>query len=553
MTTLLRAKIWMLKNWIARMTYGDAVKTLAFGTLGAGFLLFLYAGFLRMLWEVKSVEMIGSLLVLKLMAMTFLTMFMMIIFSSTLASFSTLFFAKDLSFLIHSPLPFRSVFLFKSLETAVFSSWMVVVAMLPFLAAYGQIHQLGAAFYGYLALLSIPFVATACILGVGLSLALMCVFPSKKVREVMLILGVIAGCALYVLFRWLEPEKLVRADSFQVIFQYLALLEAPVAPYLPSWWMASAVNAFVAEHPRDVFAYAGLLSGASLLLGAGLLFFAEKAYYGGWTSAQESGRRNSVTKLGREWLFAPSYFGGRIRALLGKDSLLFVRDANRWAQFLLLIAIMAVYLISIAKLPLDSAFLKSLISFINIGMAGFVLAAVALRVVFPAISLEGKSWWALRSAPVSLWTLLWEKFLLGFLPLAAMGIILVETSNTLLGVNSFVSLLSMGTILVMAFCLTGMGVGFGALFPRFHVENIAQIESSPGGLLFMVSALFYVGVTLAMEATLVRMHAYGGLRWGLLWGSGATVVLAAGLFVLNAAAFAVPFVLGKNHLENMDL
>jgi ABC-2 type transport system permease protein len=553
MLILFKAKFWMLKNWFARMTYGDAVKTLGFGLLGAFFLLLLYAGFLRMLWEVRQVQLLGGLLVLKLMAMTFLTMFLMIIFSSTLASFTTLFFARDLSFLMHSPLSFRSVFVFKSVETVVFSSWMTVLALLPFLLAYGQIYQLGLAFYAGLAVLAVPFAAIAGILGIGLSLTLMCVFPSRRVREVMLLLAMVTGCSLYVLLRLLEPEKLVRADSFEVVFQYLALMEAPVAPYLPSWWVSSAITAYVAGRPHDVLAYGSLLFGTAVILGSALVLFAEKAYHAGWTSAQEGSRRRGSTPLGAEWRFVPPFFGTTLRALLGKDARLFARDANQWAQFLLLLSLVAVYLISIAKLPLDTPYLKGLVSFLNIGMAGFVLAAVALRVVFPSVSLEGRSWWALRSAPMGLWTILWEKFLIGFLPLCSMGIILIGTSNRFLQVDPFVMWMSNVTIFFMALSLSGMGVGFGALFPRFHVENIAQIETSPGGVLYMVCALFYVGLTLVLEAVLMRMHYFSSLSLQDVWHGGAVPLIILCLVVVNAAAFGMPFVFGKLQLEKMDV
>jgi len=553
MKTLLTAKLWMLKNWVARMTYGDASKTLFFGLLGFFFLFFLYGGFVRVLWEVKNVPLVGPLLVVKLMAMCFLTMFSMIVFSSTLTSFTTLFFARDLNFLMHSPFTFRSVFLFKALETSVFSSWMVLLAILPFVLAYGHVYRLGAAFYLALAGLSVPFVMTACALGVGLSLALMCVFPSKRVREVMALLGITVGCGLYILFRWLEPEKLVRADSFDTLVQYITVLEAPVASYLPSWWMVSAVTALQSGRTGDAVFYSAVLTGAAVLAGAGLLFFAKKAYYNGWTTAQEAGRRSGPSAaLGREWRWAPPFFGKRMRALLGKDGLLFVRDSNQWSQFLLLLALVAVYLLSIAKLPLDTPYLRGLVSFLNIGLVGFVLASVALRFVYPAVSLEGKSWWCLRAAPMSLWAVLWEKFWLGFMPLCAMGIALVWASNQFLGVDSFVVWLSNASIFLMAWTLSGMGVGFGALFPRFHVENIAQIESSPGGLLYMICALFYVGLTLSLEAVVMRMYYFSVVKAETLWRWEVAGWAAAGLLVLNVIAFTGPFVFGKWSLERVD-
>jgi ABC-2 type transport system permease protein len=497
--------------------------------------------------------MIGSLLIIKVVAMAFLTVFLMIVFSSTLASFTTLFFARDLGVLMHSPLPFRSTFLFKSLETSVFASWMVVLAMVPFLAAFAEIYGLGRGFYLFLAGLSVPFVFVACAIGIGISLTLMCLFPSRRVREVMLLVGVIVGCALYILFRWLEPEKLVRADSFEVILQYIALLEAPMAPYLPSWWMASAVTAYIADRRADIVGDGALLFGEAILVGALLVGFAEKAYYRGWTSAQEGTRRRKTTELGTEWRWLPRFFTGPFRALLGKDGLLFVRDVNQWSQMLLLVALIAVYLISIDKLPLDTPYIKGLISFLNIGMVGFVLAAVALRFVFPAVSLEGKFWWAVRSAPLKLGTVLREKFVMGVMPLAILGGVLVTVSNRLLKVDDFVMGLSTATILVMAFTLTAMGIGFGSLFPRFDVENIPQIETSPGGILFMICAMFYIALTLSLEAVMMRMHYFSIVRQDGPWPWGATGWVLGSLAVVNLCAAVIPWMLGRRHLETADI
>lgn len=548
MKTLVLARLLMWKNRLVRMGWMDIAKLFFFGWVGLLFLSALGWGFYRLLKEVHSVEIVGGLLITKLMAMVFLTTFGMIVFSSCLASFSTLFFARDLSFLIHSPVSFRSVFLFKSLETSLFSSWMVFLVMIPFFAAYGLVYGLGPGFYVALSALSVPFVLVAAFLGVGVSLALVCLFPSRRVRDALWILGSLVGCSVYVLIRWLSPEKLVRADALDDVIQYVALLEAPTAPLLPSWWIAKAVTAYVAGRWGELLAQAGLLVASASALIAGLTAVAGRAYYRGWTNAQETPRRRRRAALGREWVWVPPFFSAPFRAMMGKDALLFVRDPSQWTQLLMLLALAAVYLISVRNLPLDSPFLKGLISFLNIGLAGFVLSSVALRFVYPAVSLEGRSWWALRSAPLSVGTILWGKFWSALGPLAVLGVGLVWASNHLLGVNPFILRLSNATLLAMSVTLCGMGVGFGALFPRFQVENVAEIESSPGGLLYMVTALFYIGLTLSLEALLVRRFYLGRYAWGL------DVAWAVGmLVVLNLAAFIIPFWAGRRHLETADL
>lgn len=535
------------------MRFGDAVRSLGFGLFGAGLMLLLYWMFVRLLWEIKIVQIIGSLLVIKLTAMTFLTTFLMIIFSSTLASLTTLFLARDLAFLIASPLPFSRVFLFKFLETAVFSSWMVLLVMVPFVAALGEIYQLGWAFYGIVTVLAVPYVLLAAIVGAGLSMGLMCFFPSRRVRDVMIVFGVLVGGSMYILFRWLEPERLVRADSLEFIVQYISLLEAPMAPYLPSWWMTSLITHYIAGRIGPLVQTGCLLVGSTLVGGTLLILFARAAYYNGWTAAQEGQRRRKKTPLGKEWVWLPSLGNRRIRALLAKDILIFFRDTAQWSQGILLAALAVVYLLSIRQLPLDTPYLRGLISFLNIGMVGFVLAAVSLRFVFPAVSLEGRSWWSLRCAPVSLWVILWEKFIMGFVPLLILGSVLVVVSNHLLRVDAFVRILSGITVVVMALALTGMGLGFGSLFPRFHVENVAQIETSPGGILFMICGLFYVALTLALEAVLMRMHYFSLIRPGDFSSGPVVWAVVGALVALNVGVVGIPLVLGKWHLEKADL
>src|SRR5688572_31916223 len=60
-----------------------------------------------------------------------------------------------------------------------------------------------------------------------------------------------------------------------------------------------------------------------------------------------------------------------------------------------------IYVYNIKVLPIWSgeqlSFLMiNVVSFLNLGLAGFVLAAIAARFIFPAISLEGRTLWLLR-------------------------------------------------------------------------------------------------------------------------------------------------------------
>jgi ABC-2 type transport system permease protein len=59
---------------------------------------------------------------------------------------------------------------------------------------------------------------------------------------------------------------------------------------------------------------------------------------------------------------------------------------------------------------------------------------------------------------------------------------------------------SVFTITLMTFALAGMAIGFGTVFPRFETENAAQIPTSFGGLLYMMSAVGIIGAVIVLEA-----------------------------------------------------
>ena len=82
-------------------------------------------------------------------------------------------------------------------------------------------------------------------------------------------------------------------------------------------------------------------------------------------------------------------------------------------------------------------FLQNVVPFLNLGLAGFVLASVAARFIFPGVSLEGRTFWLLRSSPMSMRELLWSKFWVGTLPLLVLAIGIVGVTDVLLQVTAF--------------------------------------------------------------------------------------------------------------------
>ena len=234
-----------------------------------------------------------------------------------------------------------------------------------------------------------------------------------------------------------------------------------------------------------------------------------------------------------------------------KERVTFFRDVKHWSQILLIGGLVFVYLFSIRRLPHDSPDLRSLISFLNVGTAGFVIAALGLRFTFPAVSLEGRSWWVLKSSPLTTAQIMRQKFVFSAVPTLAVALTLGLMTNWILDADRFTAWLSLAALCVVALAICAMGIGFGALFPRFAVSNIHQIESSMGGFVYMAASLFYIGATIMVLSWPMQMHF--SERFGRpAWDWRVAAFSAAAWLALNAAAFVLPWTLGRRALEKHE-
>src|SRR5262249_33106868 len=144
--------------------------------------------------------------------------------------------------------------------------------------------------------------------------------------------------------------------------------------------------------------------------------------------------------------------------------------------------------------------LVTVISFLNLGLAGFVLAAVAARFVFPGISLEGRQMWLLRSGPLGPVALLWSKYWVGTVPLPGPALIIPVLTTRLLEVGPFMMAVSLGTIVLYTLAASALALSFGVFYPQFGTENAAQIPTSYGGVVYMMASLTLLAVIIMIEA-----------------------------------------------------
>ena len=144
--------------------------------------------------------------------------------------------------------------------------------------------------------------------------------------------------------------------------------------------------------------------------------------------------------------------------------------------------------------------------------------------------------------------LLWSKFWVGTLPLLVLAVGIVGVTDVLLQVSAFMMIVSVFTITFMTLAVAGLALGLGTLYPQFETENAAQIPTSFGGLIFMMSSIALIGAVVVLEARPVYSYlsaqAFGGdaRPMEMIIGFGAA-------FVVCATAALLPIEIAVRKLE----
>jgi len=518
--TILLSPLWL--TWKNSFFRGQASwgRRFMLAVLAASFWFGTFLLIRRVLRYFETVFELGPALAFQLLLIILLTFLSMLLFSNLVAALSTFFLARDLDLVQSTPVSPNAFFYARLIVTTVNSSWMVLFFSLPIFAAYGSVFGGGITLYLWVAAILPLFLVIPAAIGILITHILVYCLPARRIRDMLFFIGLFAFLIMYFLFRFSQPERLVQPESFGNFMQFLSAMEAPSSPFLPSSWSAEILAGSLFTRETEQGFFFALLASYALFLPLAANWVCSALYLDGWSKAQESRQgRRKLAWLDRclERLTRP--FPEIIRALMLKDIKTFLRDTTQWSQLLLLLALIVVYLYNFKVLPLDrspmpAGTIRTIVSFANLALAGFVLSAIAMRFAFPSVSLEGKAFWLLQTSPIALQSLLWSKFWLNFIPLLCLGELLIFLSNLLLQVPAWMMTLSLISVFFMTFGITAIGVGLGALYPNFNYENAAEIPTSFGGAVSMIISIGFIGLAVMIEAWPIYNLAIEAFRRG---------------------------------------
>ncbi len=554
---LLRPRFLAMRNRWRRSGPSGKLAVLFFSGLTLGFWLSVLTLCVLFVERFSEVELFGPLLLRKALSMLLLSFSLMLLFSNVITALSSYFLSEDMQLIQSLPLSPRRVYYLRFVDTVASSSWMIVIFGLPVLLAYGVVYEGGPLYYLVASLGLLLYLLPPAALGVVIACLLVRGFSARRIREVMTAVSAIFLIILLFGLRMLRPETLVDPHAYETLAEFLAVVRAPDASWLPSTWLAQLCLWSLGQPVEDPTLPAVLLVLACPAFVVTARWVTAPLYFEAWTQAQEGPRRFAKISLWSarlvDTLTAPA--PPVLRALLRKDLRVFLREPGQWTQALLLLGLVAIYLYSVYVLPLHvvplrQGLLENAIAFLNVGVAGAVLAAIAVRFQFTAVSQEGRAFWILHSSPIGASRFLWGKVLVGFIPTLALGEVLVLSTNTLLNVDPLYGWIAGGTVACLAFGLSGMAVGMGAIYPEFRADSAARMAAGPGAILFMVLALSFVGLIIAVEAVPVGLYLAKGYQ-GQEPSAGLQAALIASIgfaLVANVAAAVLALHLGATQL-----
>lgn len=520
-----------------------------------------------MLGKIDGIPMISAPLKSYLLMMVFLSFFGMLVMSAMVSSLSTLFTSKDLPLLFSMPVAHISIFAAKFAETSFYSVSSAYFIFLSVLTAFA--FSYGAQWHVILfaAALATPFFYIAPpAIGCFMSLAVSRLFPVNRARRLLYYFLIFAIAILVVLFRALEPEKLISPDKFETMARYIMSLNSPHFDKVPSTWASNMV--------KDVMTgeYSGFLRDFAMAYGFAFLslavcfatgYFVYRDCYMKYQEEQEgkdAGKNGSRLLAPLRNAVSASYgafiglFPRDIGTMLDKDVKTFFRTNVLVVQIIMMGAVTAFYLYNVTLLPTATSKLQQdimdMFGFLNIGMVAFVVSAYAIRFVFPIFSLEGKAFYIIRTAPVDVRRVLSLKFFSNLVPMMIFGMFLCVASNYLMHIRKAIFALSVFDTVVLTWAICHLNVYVGVAFPALDA-SISEIPASFGGIVAMVSSVGYIGILLAYESMFfildfLWMHRGVAYWYEYLGIAVATLVMAAA----TIAIYYVPRFFANRRIAN---
>jgi len=493
MNSLIKVKFRQLKN---RLQHSGKKKYLLFIFLGAiitfliGFFFIKIFGFLYNQPEFPFYFKL--FLSEKILMMVFLTLFLMLILSTLISALNIFFLSKDLCLLFASPIKVKTIFIWKSMETAITSASMVIFFALPVLFSYSFYFAPKWESILGIILAFLLFIFSGVLIGILISMIIPAFFSAKKLQPVLSLITIVLISFIVIFLRFLRPEQFLSPDTIENLFKYMGEMNVSSFSYFPFYWLSKAItnisNGDCVSFWKTILLFLIIIT----MLSSVILVFQKKFYLKLFDKLNEGSMRitrsrwttkNAISELGLLWK---------------KETKTFIRTPSQWSQLLIIGAMVIVFILNMRSIPLPHPSIKNIIAYLNFGMVAFIIIGLNSRFTFTAIPLEGPGIVHILASPLKRKKFFLFKLLFFTIPQIFIGIILLLATDFSLQLDSFFRLTGIVFLMPSILLLSLLAFFYGLqvkelipLSPQHLIVSKAGISYMLWGLAFVVFSMFF--------------------------------------------------------------
>jgi ABC-2 type transport system permease protein len=540
---LLRLRLVIFISGFRRATLRRKIGIIVVGLLILGLIAFIFSMSWLLLRFLRSPELsqyigdTGSLLE-AVPVLLIGGVFLGILVTSFGLLLQALYLANDMEFLLSAPLPLRSVFLSKLLQAILPNFSLICLFALPVLYGLGISSGYNILFFPLVLVMLAALALAAAGISSLLVMLVVRVFPARRVAELLGFIGAVLS------FVCSQTGNLARFDnvSGQQASQALSLVTRINQPWSPLAWAGRGLVDLGSGRWLSGIGFSVLTLTLAVGIFGAALTISEKLYYSGWASMQSRQVKKKAQRKAQAEISAPWFalvqrrIPAVIRAIFVKDLLSLRRDLRNMSQLVTPLIFGIVYGIiflrnggelSAGRGEAPRFFmevLKNLSLYGNVALSLFVGWMLVARLGMTAFSMEGKNFWVLKSAPVSVGQMILSKFMVAYLPSLAMGWLFLLIISVL---QRAAPLMILFTSFVVALCIAGnVGVNltFGIVGANLNWEDPRQMQRGTTGCIGSLVTLIYLPLSLvlffgpALAVSLLEWPNWIGQLAGLVFG-----------------------------------
>ncbi|KAF0153343.1 MAG: hypothetical protein FD143_420 [Ignavibacteria bacterium] len=440
---------------------------------------------------------VGQFLLHEFISMILFIFFMSINIGNIIVSYSTLYKSNEVNYLLSKPIEPAKIFTIKFLDNFFYSSSTLLLILFALLIGYSVYFNMPIIKFAVLVLNFIPFMISAGSLGVILLIAVILLANRFGVKRIIYTFGAIYAVIIILFFRINSPRNLVMSvlRNYPILDKdiYLGELVSPILKVLPNNWLSQTAYWILHGDYTKVILYTSLQIGLAVLLFTSAYQLGKKYYLRTWLLNHKlTGEFNSKKQKMQDYFPLNCGTTNQFKTILRKDYFAFVREPSQVIHSLVLFFLLTVFIVSVSGIKyagLGNFYLQTII-YLSIFIFNILLiTTLSLRFIFPLLSLEGLSFWKLKSAPISILKYVLSKLYIPFLIVFFTSITLSLFSNykfssILISFSLIVSIIATITIVAINF-------GMGGLFANYKEKNPIRVSSSQGASIsFLISILY---------------------------------------------------------------